>query len=428
MNRGDFRDLPSGLVIDHDGRLMQEGFVDHFTGYFIDDEGRILKEGLVDSDTGYSISESGEIFESRYGIKFRTGTRIGDDGIVYEEGVLCDAPIDVSINTLSGRSNQPSDQGTEIDSSADSGAGSSTAAGAAASNSSGSSSDDASSEPSALSYETTPVFAIALSALLVVTWIFFPSIGGRETSLAKGPLLSYLWPIAFVWVAYLAEFGKYVAKPERPQSDFASGLLYFSAVSIIAACWALWIWNNLAARPDGFLKFVIQFFGSAILGLPVLVFYWGAMIVSAGAMVAAVPSIVRAVKYLSLSKQERQVRYEALLPDSRKRALQFANHPLAALERVTSYKTQDGKSISVGDYYADWRQVIHKSRIRQVQEFVLYGYRSESRARAICRTYDDFGKQFTIVCELVKLEGARASNPKTNWNRGKVVGILLNRV
>lgn len=84
-NAGFLGDYPSGLRVGHDGRLIQEGFLDSPTGYRIADDGRIIKEGFLDSSTGFRINEDGRIVKEGF-FDSPTGIRIKEDGRVVEEG------------------------------------------------------------------------------------------------------------------------------------------------------------------------------------------------------------------------------------------------------------------------------------------------------------------------------------------------------
>jgi hypothetical protein len=85
VNNGVLADCPTGLMVDNNGRLVQEGFFNSHTGYRIADDGRIVKEGFVDSNTGVRITEDGRIVKDGF-FGSSTQARITDDGRVVKDG------------------------------------------------------------------------------------------------------------------------------------------------------------------------------------------------------------------------------------------------------------------------------------------------------------------------------------------------------
>jgi hypothetical protein len=87
VNNGLLIDCPTGLMVDNDGRLVEEGLFNKPTGYRIADDGRVVEEGLFSRDTGIRITADGRIVrDGLFGST--TEARITPDGRVVTDGLF----------------------------------------------------------------------------------------------------------------------------------------------------------------------------------------------------------------------------------------------------------------------------------------------------------------------------------------------------
>ena len=137
---------------------------------------------------------------------------------------------------------------------------------------------------------------IVLTAAFSLTWAFFPEIGNSHTTLALGPWVSYLWPIALIWFVLFAErkteANRMIEPTLRGKVDDLPSFAYMILWILLGATWGFGVWHAIVTSESRFISEFLPFFVAVIGILPVLGFYYGSLLATTLVFVVCVTRFI----------------------------------------------------------------------------------------------------------------------------------------